>query len=149
MPQCTCILIWRNDKHYNFVVVIVSGRRVSCPDCTKSFSSSSSLYHHRKAIHSNRADGRRAYSCHLCSKQFNFHHSLKLHSLKHNGVRPHRCTTCDKTYLTASHLKCHVESVHCGDTQRFVCDDCGRFVRHDSGNDPFIRDNLMEKWFNG
>lgn len=93
--------------------------RVSCDECEKTFTSASTLYHHKRAIHGSV----KPYQCTQCGARFNFNHSLKLHVLKHAGRRPHQCPTCGKSYLTASHLKYHVEAIHLA-TKRFVCNVC-------------------------
>jgi len=94
--------------------------RVSCDECEKSFTSASTLYHHKRAIH---GPGGKPYACPQCDARFNFNHSLKLHVLKHAGQRPHQCSTCGKSYLTASHLKYHIDAIHSA-TKRFVCNVC-------------------------
>jgi len=93
--------------------------RVSCDECEKTFTSASTLYHHKRAIHGTQ----KPYQCNQCDAQFNFNHSLKLHVLKHAGRRPHQCPTCGKSYLTASHLKYHVDAIHSA-TKLFVCNVC-------------------------
>jgi len=95
--------------------------RVSCDLCDKSFTSASTLYHHKRAIHGSG----KPYECSQCGATFNYMHSMKLHSLKHAGRRPHLCTTCGKSYLTASHLKCHVNTIHLS-TKRFICNICNK-----------------------
>lgn len=95
--------------------------RVSCDKCDKSFTSSSTLYHHKRAIHSSV----KPYRCNECGEQFNFNHSLKLHVLKHAGRRPYQCLVCGKSYLTASHLKYHTEAIHTVN-KKFVCSVCGK-----------------------
>lgn len=95
--------------------------RVSCDKCDKSFTSSSTLYHHKRAIHSSE----KPYRCSECGDQFNFNHSLKLHLLKHAGTRPYKCTVCGKSYLTASHLRYHTDAIH-SVTKKFVCLVCGK-----------------------
>jgi KRAB domain-containing zinc finger protein len=95
--------------------------RVSCDKCDKSFTSSSTLYHHKRAIHGSV----KPYRCNKCGEQFNFNHSLKLHVLKHDGRRPYQCSVCGKSYLTASHLKYHTEAIHAV-TKKFVCSVCGK-----------------------
>jgi len=93
--------------------------RVSCDECEKTFTSASTLYHHKRAIHGSG----KPYKCTQCGAQFNFSHSLKLHVLKHAGRRPHQCQTCFKSYLTASHLKYHVDAIH-STAKHFVCNIC-------------------------
>jgi len=93
--------------------------RVSCDECEKTFTSASTLYHHKRAIHGSE----KPYECLQCGARFNFSHSLKLHVLKHAGRRPYQCPTCDKSYLTATHLKHHVDAIHSSANQ-FVCNVC-------------------------
>ena len=95
--------------------------RISCDECDKSFTRATSLYHHRRAMHS----AVKPYKCELCGETFNFNHSMKLHMLKHAGQRPHQCATCGKSYLTATHLKKHVEAIH-SITKQFVCQICNK-----------------------
>jgi len=77
--------------------------RVSCDECDKTFTSASTLYHHKRAIHGTE----KPYQCTQCGAQFNFNHSLKLHVLKHAGRRPHQCQVCC-TFLLWTMLKFHL-----------------------------------------
>lgn len=97
----------RDRKHYK------------CDECEKRFTSGSTLYHHRRAMHGDR----KPYQCKICGVSFNFNNSMKLHMLRHGGLRPHKCTTCNKSYLTASHLKHHVRAVHV-EAKPFLCSVC-------------------------
>ena len=99
----------------------------SCDQCGKKFTAQSTLYHHKRGIHS----GVQPYHCKICDKRFNFNHSLKLHLLRHKGERPHKCKLCNKAYMTASHLKNHVEALH-GKTRRFQCPVCGKSFPYDN-----------------
>ena len=117
--------------------------RVSCDECEKTFTSASTLYHHKRAIHGSE----KPYVCTQCGARFNFNHSLKLHVLKHAGRRPHQCPTCGKSYLTSSHLKYHIDAIH-SETKRFVCNVCHKSFsyktsyklhrRLHTGDRPFI-----------
>lgn len=99
----------------------------ACDQCGKKFTAQSTLYHHKRGIHS----GLQPYHCKICDKRFNFNHSLKLHLLRHKGERPHACKLCDKSYLTASHLKNHVQAVH-GNVRKFQCPVCNKSFPYDN-----------------
>ena len=93
----------------------------TCDICNKKFTAQSTLYHHKRGVHS----GIKPYKCTQCEKTFNFHHSLKLHLLQHNGQRPHKCSICKKAYLTSSHLKSHIEAVH-SSKKKHMCPVCDK-----------------------
>ena len=98
-----------------------AGSSFPCDICHRSFTAQSTLYHHKRGVHSDL----KPYKCIQCEKRFNFHHSLKLHMLQHKGVRPYQCDTCDKTYLTATHLKSHKQAVH-SDSKKYSCVICNK-----------------------
>ena len=97
-------------------VVSVSGK-VECDKCSKTFSSNTALWYHRKSIH----EGVR-YPCDQCDFQARRKSSLTEHILKHEGVK-YSCDQCDSQFTDKSSLPKHIQTQHEG--VKYTCDHCG------------------------
>ena len=81
-----------------------------CAECGLSYYSSSSLYTHKKIIHSDfKQERKRNHVCHLCGKGFFVKWQLKVHMECHNDVRNHLCTECGSGFKSTYDLKLHME----------------------------------------
>merc|ERR1719494_492784 len=80
-----------------------------CPNCGKTFSSTSALAKH-KLIHSDE----RKYVCHICSRGFKRQDHLNGHMVTHRDKKPYECprTECGKSYCDMRSLRRHVENQH-------------------------------------
>ncbi|XP_066282292.1 zinc finger protein 541-like isoform X1 [Branchiostoma lanceolatum] len=82
---------------------------VDCPQCGKTFSSSSSLAKHR-STHSEE----RKYVCQICGKAFKRQDHLNGHINTHRERKPFPCMVpgCDKSYCDTRSLRRHFELHH-------------------------------------
>lgn len=89
-------------KKENFTAKTNSGKTFQCPDCSKSFSGSKSLYQHSM---SHKAS---SYTCHVCDKKFKRKHGLTQHFKSiHEQEKTHVCHVCNYRYLLkADMLRC-------------------------------------------
>ncbi|XP_039189362.1 zinc finger protein 397-like [Crotalus tigris] len=95
-----------------------------CPDCEKSFNTSSQLDRHHR-VHT----GERPFTCSECGKSFRQWQILMVHKRIHTGEKPFKCATCGKSFSNqASHIR-H-RKVHTGERPH-LCAICGkRFPHH-------------------
>ncbi|XP_058021648.1 uncharacterized protein LOC131189536 [Ahaetulla prasina] len=95
-----------------------------CPDCEKSFNTSSQLDRHHR-VHT----GERPFTCSECGKSFRQWQILMVHKRIHTGEKPFKCATCGKCFSNqASHIR-H-RKVHTGERPH-LCAICGkRFPHH-------------------
>ena len=88
----------RNEKKRNF----------RCETCDKYFSSSSSLWQHKKT----HLDDRQTYKCQMCQKTFISESNLDVHvKIIHMGHRI-KCNECSRIFCYKNGFDRHVSSVH-------------------------------------
>ena len=81
-----------------------------CSECGLSYPSSSSLFNHKRIIHTDfKQERKRNHVCHLCGKGFFEKKDLKVHSVSHNEVKSHLCTQCGSGFKSSFYLKKHME----------------------------------------
>ncbi|XP_043516194.1 zinc finger protein OZF-like isoform X1 [Frieseomelitta varia] len=116
-----------------------------CDICGKFYTSSYSLYKHRKVVHLNEykfqcgvcnkrlltqenldshmQQHSRTYECTECGKVFASKRYLATHTTTHTGVKPYACHVCEKNFRT-SHMKNMHLLTHSAERPH-VCDLCG------------------------
>uniref|UniRef100_A0A8C5S5A6 Uncharacterized protein n=1 Tax=Laticauda laticaudata TaxID=8630 RepID=A0A8C5S5A6_LATLA len=95
----------------------------SCPDCDKSFNTSSQLDRHHR-VHT----GERPFTCSECGKSFRQWQILMVHKRIHTGEKPFKCAVCGKCFSNqASHIR-H-RKVHAGE-RPYPCALCGKWFPH-------------------
>mmetsp|Transcript_26302 Transcript_26302/g.46643 ORF Transcript_26302/g.46643 Transcript_26302/m.46643 type:complete len:509 (+) Transcript_26302:301-1827(+) len=78
-------------------------RKLKCPFCSKTYSSSSNLNRH-KLTHTSEC---KPFACTICEKRFWQRGNLKQHMRTHSGERPFLCETCGKTFRQYAALSKH------------------------------------------
>ncbi|XP_063152246.1 zinc finger protein 397-like isoform X2 [Candoia aspera] len=114
-----------------------------CPDCEKSFNTSSQLDRHHR-VHT----GERPFTCSECGKSFRQWQILMVHKRIHTGEKPFKCAVCGKCFSNqASHIR-H-RKVHTGERPH-PCAICGKrfpyravLVKHQKIH---VREALNSHW---
>ncbi|KAM3845460.1 uncharacterized protein M6D78_003151 [Vipera latastei] len=95
-----------------------------CPDCEKSFNTSSQLDRHHR-VHT----GERPFACSECGKSFRQWQILMVHKRIHTGEKPFNCALCGKCFSNQASYIRH-RKVHTGERPH-LCAICGkRFPHH-------------------
>ncbi len=92
----------------------------SCRFCGKIFKRYSDLIRHVGKSH----NGRKAFKCLECSKEFEQRYNLVQHLRIHMGEKPFSCDFCGKTFAQNSRRIVHMR-VHTGEKPYF-CNKCGK-----------------------
>ncbi|XP_077322047.1 uncharacterized protein LOC143955801 [Lithobates pipiens] len=94
-------------------------KKISCPDCGKSFNSELSL-----SVNKRPHKGEGAHSCSECGKSFFTQSDLKTHYRTHTGEKPFTCPECGKGFSQKSCLTRH-QKLHRGEKPH-ACPECGK-----------------------
>lgn len=81
-----------------------------CMICDKIFPTQTELEHHMKQHQV--ADGKKPFTCEICSKSFIQSNNLATHMRIHNNEKNYECSYCGKKFSQSNNMKTH---------QRFVC----------------------------
>lgn len=92
----------------------------TCRFCGKMFKKDSILIRHVDQSH----EGRKAFKCMKCNKEFEQRHQLILHVRIHTGEKPFSCDFCGKTFSQNSARVVH-QRVHTGE-RPYLCKRCGK-----------------------
>lgn len=92
-----------------------------CPQCTRTFTTSSNLHRHVRIAHT-AGDGA-THVCALCHAAFQSRTHLAAHTRTHTGERPYVCTECGSEFAEMTHLHRHVRRHHTGE-RPFQCELC-------------------------
>lgn len=76
-----------------------------CMICDKIFPSQSELEHHMKQHQV--ADGKKPFTCEICSKSFIQSNNLATHMRIHNNEKNYECSYCGKKFSQSNNMKTH------------------------------------------
>ncbi|XP_068111781.1 gastrula zinc finger protein XlCGF53.1-like [Hyperolius riggenbachi] len=107
------------DENFNSGLSYTVPQMYNCPECKRTFSSSSNLVKHQVMCR-----GRKPHVCSGCGKCFASASYLVIHERIHTGERPFSCTHCGKSFSRKPDLVRH-ERIHTGE-RPFACPDCGK-----------------------
>ena len=133
-------------------------KQYPCKDCSKSFNSTTGLFHHHKYIHQKRLEKSCAFCkitfdsqaahrihrkefhprkimgniCPICEKTFNSKYTVDKHIKSIHNDTKFKCKFCEKTFSWIENQRRHIRQVHT-DLRPFQCSECQQFF-NDSGN---------------
>ncbi|XP_030053891.1 zinc finger protein 25-like [Microcaecilia unicolor] len=118
----------------------IGDKLCNCPECEKSFKSSSKLKHKKINF------SEKPFHCSECEKCFRSKSVLKLHERRHTGERPFNCVECQKSFKSKDDLKQH-KRIHSLE-KPFHCSECEKCFRSKGELKMHERTHTGEKPFN-
>ncbi|XP_021931557.1 zinc finger protein OZF-like [Zootermopsis nevadensis] len=119
-------------------------RPFHCKECGSRYTSRSSLYIHRKAVHEGRKYVEKGvFLCSFCSKCFATKHSLDVHLRIHSGEKPFVCHVCNRAFTQRTSLVNHT-ATHT-DSRPYPCNHCNKAFRRRDTLIVHIRMHTGEK----
>ena len=107
--------------YMNHLKTHAEGKPFVCDLCNETFSSSGSLFYHKRSTHGG------GYQCHKCDKRFTLMKLLKLHESHCQKIK-FQCSECGERFQLKHRYMNHLK-IHTGG-KPFVCDLCNTAFAH-------------------
>ena len=104
----------------------MGGDDLTCNQCKKTFSKSSNLDRHMKAVH----EGDIPYMCTQCDYKTSERCNLKRHMMRSHDEKPYSCVNCGQSFSRTDSLSRHMR-IHTGE-RPLACVNCGQAFRDPS-----------------
>ena len=102
-------------------------RSHACTLCHKTFTQSTHLLTHKRALHLTDQE-RRNYDCNVCNKTLKSKQSLDTHMVIHSDRKPFQCEVCPQAFKLKQHLKLHLKTQHTTSSAEFQCNLCQKVL---------------------
>jgi len=116
----------------------VHGVRHTCSQCNKTFINERNLRDHTLVFHEkmqNETSSKYHFPCTECHKIFYKKSNLQSHMLRHSDSTPFRCSIqdCGKGFKREKTLLKHIQLIHEGIKEEYLCGTCGQQFGSQSG----------------